>query len=71
LKLTDQAMSYDGSATKRATVEVRNNPVAKTTSSTPLAADWPKHSNGSPDFEKMTSKQSAAYHVARLNRRYE
>ena len=29
LELTDQAMSYDGSATKRATVEVRNNPLAE------------------------------------------
>src|SRR6478609_4949341 len=27
-RLTDQAMSYDGSATKRSTVEVRNNPLA-------------------------------------------
>ena len=28
LKLTDQAMSYDGSATKRSTVEVKDNPLA-------------------------------------------
>ncbi|MCL4787341.1 MAG: hypothetical protein KJ070_11175 [Verrucomicrobia bacterium] len=28
LKLTDQAMSYDGSAARRAAVEVRNNPLA-------------------------------------------
>lgn len=28
LKLTDQAMSYDGSAARRSTVEVRNNPVS-------------------------------------------
>src|SRR4030095_5569768 len=28
LKLTDQAMSYDGSATRRATAEGRNNPLA-------------------------------------------
>jgi hypothetical protein len=29
LKSTDQAMSYDGSAVRRATAEVRNNPLAK------------------------------------------
>jgi hypothetical protein len=28
LELTDQAMSYDGSATRRATAEIRNNPLA-------------------------------------------
>src|SRR5262245_60598963 len=28
LKLTDQAMSYDGSATRRVTAEIRNNPLA-------------------------------------------
>src|SRR6187551_3114943 len=31
-KITDQAMSYDGSATKRNTVEVRNNPLAQASS---------------------------------------
>ena len=29
LKSTDQAMSYDGSATRRATAEIRKNPMAK------------------------------------------
>ena len=29
LELTDQAMSYDGSATKRATVNIQNNPLQK------------------------------------------
>ena len=28
LKITDQSMSYDGSATQRATVGLRNNPLA-------------------------------------------
>lgn len=33
LQLTDQSMSYDGSAARRATAEIRNNPLAKTASS--------------------------------------
>ena len=35
LKLTDQTMSYDGSAKKRATAEVRNNPLAGSESEIP------------------------------------
>ncbi len=81
LKLTDQAMSYDGSATKRATVEVRNNPLAngraasageKSQSLLTSAAtnDWPKLADGKPDFDKMTSQHRRAFDVARLNRKF-
>jgi hypothetical protein len=67
---TDQAMSYDGSATKRSTVEVRNNPLAKTKTETAgqatVAANWPKRANGAPDFDSMTSEQRLAYDRARL-----
>jgi hypothetical protein len=35
LQLTDQAMSYDGSAKKRSTVEVRNNPLAEKSAAKP------------------------------------
>jgi hypothetical protein len=35
LKLTDQSMSYDGSAARRATAEIRNNPLATSTESRP------------------------------------
>jgi hypothetical protein len=67
---TDQAMSYDGSATKRATVEVRNNPLAKTKTETTgqatVATNWPKRANGAPDFDSMTSEQRLAYDRARL-----
>jgi len=70
LKITDQAMSYDGSAVRRSTVEIRNNPLAKpaaqtTTSSTSISG-WPKKKDGSPDFDAMTSKQRLVYHQARL-----
>ena len=80
LKLTDQAMSYDGSATKRATVEVRNNPLAEAGKSKPestvvvppaeVAAptDWPKLANGLPDFDRMTAPQRAAFYSERLKR---
>ena len=76
LELTDQAMSYDGSATKRSTVEVRNNPLAGGSSSETAnrksqivePADWPKLPDGKPDFAKMTSAQRQAYDAARLQR---
>jgi hypothetical protein len=74
LKTTDQAMSYDGSATRRATAEVRNNPLAKTKTETsgsanagsPAAPDWPKLASGLPDFDKMNSSQRLAYDAFRL-----
>jgi hypothetical protein len=74
LKTTDQAMSYDGSATRRATAEVRNNPLAKTKTETSgsanagssVAQDWPKLASGLPDFEKMNSSQRLAYDTFRL-----
>jgi hypothetical protein len=82
LKLTDQSMAYDGTAKRRATVEVRNNPVAARNggarpSAQPAAAtdtkaaateDWPKTANGSPDFAKMSAAQRVAYHRTRLSR---
>jgi hypothetical protein len=76
LKLTDQAMSYDGSATKRATVEVKNNPLA-TGSASEIASrksqivnsvGWPKLPDGKPDFSKMTSAERQAYDAERLQR---
>ncbi|MFA6546305.1 MAG: hypothetical protein WCS99_17940, partial [Limisphaerales bacterium] len=81
LELTDQAMSYDGSATKRSTVEVRNNPLAKPSpqgaSEKPAAPEaaaktsaWPKLANGSPDFDKMSAEQRVAYHDSRLKRTF-
>jgi hypothetical protein len=71
LQATDQAMSYDGSAVRRATAEIRNNPLAKPaspTEKTPAtsSSDWPKKSDGSPDFDTMTPEQRLAYHQARL-----
>ena len=56
LQLTDQAMSYGGSPS-RATVTVRNNPLATA-------------HNGTPDFDNMTREQRAAYHLERLTRRF-
>jgi hypothetical protein len=70
LELTDQSMSYDGSGS-RSTVSVRNNPlaVAKPNPAAPTT-DWPKHGNGKPDFEQMTSDQRRAYDRWRLARIY-
>src|SRR5258707_10587809 len=85
LKLTDQSMSYDGSATKRATVEVRNNPVGASkvarspekgerltsppAASAAEAVGWPRRADGTPDFEKMTAVQRRAFDQARLQGR--
>jgi hypothetical protein len=73
LKLTDQAMSYDGSAARRATGEVRamiadgQAPMANPKSD---GADWPKLADGQPDFAKLTSAQRYAFDAARLKRRF-
>jgi hypothetical protein len=70
LKRTDQAMSYDGSAKRRSTAEIRDNPVARpkpeTSGKEAKATDWPKRADGSPDFERMNSAQRLAYDLARL-----
>src|SRR5947207_1190436 len=83
LQLTDQTMSYDASATRRSNVEVKNNPLAAQKSSineksrngefSPTSIEninWPKNSNGSPDFEKMTSPQRRAFDADRLKRKF-
>ena len=62
LKITDPAMSYDASAARRATVEIRNNPLAKMISTD----SWPKRADGSPDFARMNSAQRLAYDRFRL-----
>jgi hypothetical protein len=86
LELTDQAMSYDGSAVRRATVTLANNPLVQPkpapaqvpprTTSPAVAAkgsdngDWPKRADGSPDFEKMNSRERGAYDGWRLKRKF-
>lgn len=60
LQLTDAAMSYDGRPARRATVEIRNNPLAAP------PCEWPCHADGKPDFERMTSAQRLAYDRARM-----
>ncbi|HXG49770.1 MAG TPA: hypothetical protein VNO52_19285, partial [Methylomirabilota bacterium] len=58
LKLTDQSMSYDGSAARRATVTIRNNPLAGESRmpgpDRPTEEGWPRLPDGSPDFARMT-----------------
>jgi hypothetical protein len=78
LKLTDQAMSYDGSAARRSTVSARNNPPGAASSEmrNPKSEirngeGWPKLSNGKPDFANMTSAQRFEYDAQRLRRRFE
>jgi hypothetical protein len=75
LQLTDQSMSYDGSAARRSTAFVQNNPLASTngrthSATTPTSAngEWPKRGDGSPDFGAMNSSQRMAYDDWRLKR---
>jgi hypothetical protein len=80
LQLTDQSMSYDGSAARRATVSVQNNPLAISSAragetdavaaSNSAGMDWPKRPDGSPDFDRMKSVHRRAFDAARLNRRF-
>ncbi|MSR65961.1 MAG: hypothetical protein EXS24_01125 [Pedosphaera sp.] len=73
LKLTDQAMNYDGSAARRATSApvVRaaddQSPIAKQKTSDPR---WSKGGDGSPDFGGMTAAQRQAYDQARLRKKF-
>lgn len=66
LHAANQAMSYDGSAKRRATVEARNNPLVKAKSGTKAESWWPKLVNGYPDFERMNSDQRVACDQARI-----
>jgi len=81
LELTDLAMSYGGEgATTR--VEVRANPLAKpalagspksevrSPKSEARPPGWPKLSDGSPDFSRMTSADRLAFDQERLKRRF-
>jgi len=78
LRLTDQSMSYDGSATRRATLAVRNNPLGAASSDirNPKSEirngeGWPKLPDGKPDFAKMTSAQRCEFDAQRLRRKFE
>jgi len=75
LKLTDQTMSYDGSARERSTVEVQNNVLTRSASEMGNrkseignADGWPRLADGKPDFGRMNSAQRRAYDEARLKR---
>lgn len=80
LILTDQAMSYDGSAGRRSQVTVTSNPLAKGSGDSGVSiskpapaaetgtSDWPRHADGKADFASMNSMQRAAFDQARLKR---
>src|SRR6267142_1931941 len=76
LELTDQSMSYEGNRTRRATIEVRSNPVAATNPPPPpvtansISGDWPKPAKGAPDFSKMNPLQRLAYDQLRLRKKF-
>lgn len=72
-KLTDQAMSYDSSAARRATVTMppsatdRQSPVTEPKES---AAPQPERGIAAPDFASMTSAQRLAYDQQRLRQKF-
>ena len=81
LELTDQSMSYDGSAARRSVATIQNNPMATRQTRSPQyrpaaqpskngTVDWPKHSNGLPNFDQMTPVQRVAYDKWRLQNRF-
>jgi len=75
LELTDQSMSYEGSSTRRTTIQIRGNPLQTNLPSTPVSAnsisgDWPKLPNGAPDFGKMNPLQRLAYDQVRLRKKF-
>ncbi len=80
-RLTDQAMSYDGSVPKRKTVlpsaevpssqNVSSEPVSKPAESSAVEGSaWPVKEDGQPDFGSMDSSQRRAYDQARLKRTF-
>jgi hypothetical protein len=82
LELTDQSMSYDGSDARRATVAIRNNPVAASAPARRATErqasvvnknglmDWPRLANGGPNFDNMTPNQRVAYDKWRLQNKF-
>ena len=66
LELTDQAMSYGGSASARASVAIRNNPLRRNSGS----FTWPTLPNGRPNFDAMNAEQRRAYDQERLTRKF-
>jgi hypothetical protein len=83
LQLTDQSMSYDGSAKAKATATISKNPLASSggkarrNSEVPkpapgraLNVEWPVKADGRPDFGKMNASQRRAYDKARLKRAF-
>ena len=82
LESSDQAMSYDGAATARSSVPIRNNPLATARStperlprhqpSTPnhQPGSWPTLPTGAPDFAQMDAAQRRACDQQRLSTKF-
>jgi len=67
LQLTEQNMSYDGNAARRAVVTV---PAGVPDRRNAAATDWPKQPDGTPDFAGMTSAQRLAYDAWRFGKKF-
>jgi hypothetical protein len=80
LELTNQAMSYDATARAKSTVTIRGNPLPGSLSASTTAGGaipsvepdqtCPLTTDGSPDFNKMSSAQRRAYDARRLAQKF-
>jgi hypothetical protein len=74
LELTEQAMSYDGSASRRSvsvpTVQPASSLPTQNGQPPPTQNGWPMFPNGSPDFERMSTAERRTYDTSRLKRRF-
>ncbi len=82
LELTEAAMSYGGGSGSKpprngvSPVRMADNATARAPTATTSAVaglengDWPKHADGSPDFEHMNSAQRGIYDLWRLTRKF-
>lgn len=78
LDLTDQAMSYEGTGSRRSSVTITRTvgPAPSASSSSipqakPAVNTWPSLPNGAPDFESMSAAQRLAYDHHRLSRKFD
>lgn len=70
LTITNQAMSYDSTNVSKSKITVLKEPGYKKQAmigDNDSNHNWPKKTNGLPDFGKMTKDQRLAYYTNRLN----
>jgi hypothetical protein len=67
LTLTEPTLRGGGSAGSRG---AKADPSAHRAAASTGAGDWPKRADGTPDFDRMSSRERLTYDQARLTRRF-